>query len=64
MKKYLLDTNICVFFLRGKYDIDQRIKQVGWDNCYISEITVAELKYGTKLWRKQHGHPPKTTLIC
>lgn len=58
MKKYLLDTNICVFFLRGKYDIGQRIKQVGWDNCYISEITVAELKYGAELWRKQHGREP------
>ena len=56
MKKYLLDTNICVFFLRGKYDIGKRIKHVGWDNCHISEITVAELKYGAELWRTQHGH--------
>ena len=46
MKKYLLDTNICVYFLRGKYSLDRKIRQVGWDNCYISEITVAELKYG------------------
>ena len=30
---YLLDTNICIFYLRGKYDIDQLIDKVGWENC-------------------------------
>ena len=43
---YLLDTNICAFYLRGKFDVDQRIDKVGWENCYISEITVAELYFG------------------
>ena len=38
--KYLLDTNICVHFLRGKYEIDKTIKEKGLENCYISEITV------------------------
>lgn len=45
---YLLDTSICVFFLRGKYDIDKHIRAVGSSNCYLSEITVAELKYGVE----------------
>lgn len=46
MKKYLLDTNICIFLLRGKYYIDEKIDAVGGlENCFISEITVAELKY-------------------
>lgn len=48
MKKYLLDTNICIFLLRGKYDVDKKIDQVGLENCCISEITVAELKYGAE----------------
>ena len=56
MKKYLLDTNICVYFLRGKYGLDQKIRQVGWDSCYISEITVAELKYGAELGRRKSMH--------
>jgi len=30
---YLLDTNICAFYLRGKFDVDKRIDQVGWENC-------------------------------
>lgn len=53
--KYLLDTNICVFFLRGKYNIDKAIDQVGWENCYISEITVLELKYGVELSMQKDG---------
>ena len=46
--QYLLDTNICIFFLRGKLDFDKIIKQKGLQNCFISEITVFELKYGAE----------------
>ncbi|MDR1160755.1 MAG: type II toxin-antitoxin system VapC family toxin [Tannerellaceae bacterium] len=48
MDKYLLDTNICIFFLRGKYDVDKQIRSIGIDNCCISEITIAELLYGVE----------------
>lgn len=46
MNGYLLDTNICIYYLKGKYDLDKRFSEVGWENCFISEITVAELKFG------------------
>jgi tRNA(fMet)-specific endonuclease VapC len=46
--QYLLDTNICVFFLRGKLNLDELIKQKGRENCFISEITVIELRYGAE----------------
>lgn len=46
--KYLLDTNICVHFLRGKFEVDQVIKSKGLENCYISEITVLELRFGAE----------------
>lgn len=46
MKKYLLDTNICVFYLKGQYHLNKKIAEVGEHNCYIFEITVAELKFG------------------
>lgn len=46
--RYLLDTNICVFFLRGKLNLDEIIKEKGRENCFISEITVAELRYGAE----------------
>ena len=37
MKHYLLDTNICIFLLRGMYEVDKRINDVGLENCCISE---------------------------
>jgi tRNA(fMet)-specific endonuclease VapC len=46
LKKYLLDTNICIFFIKGLYKLNEKIAEVGEKNCFISEITVAELKYG------------------
>jgi tRNA(fMet)-specific endonuclease VapC len=46
VKKYLLDSNICIFFLKGRFDIEKKIEEAGEMNCFISEITVAELKYG------------------
>ena len=52
---YLLDTNICIFYLRGKYDIDQQIDKVGWENCCISEITMLELKMGVELSLQHDG---------
>jgi tRNA(fMet)-specific endonuclease VapC len=53
MNKYLLDTDISVFYLRGKYNINQKLKEIiGYDNCFISEITLAELKYGAELSEK------------
>jgi tRNA(fMet)-specific endonuclease VapC len=48
MKKYLLDTNICVYYLKGKYELDQKINEVGLENCHISIITLAELQFGVE----------------
>lgn len=46
--QYLLDTNICVYFLRGKLNLAAIIKEKGKQNCFISEITVFELRYGAE----------------
>lgn len=46
--QYLLDTNICVFFLRGKLNLNEIIRKKGVENCFISELTVFELKYGAE----------------
>lgn len=52
MKKYLLDTNICIYFIKGLYNLDEKIKNVELSNCFISEITVAELKFGAEKSQK------------
>jgi len=46
--QYLLDTNICIFFLRGKLNLDEIIREKGKENCFISEITVFELRFGAE----------------
>lgn len=46
--QYLLDTSTCIFFLRGKLNLDKIIKDKGLENCFISEITVFELRYGAE----------------
>jgi tRNA(fMet)-specific endonuclease VapC len=48
VKKYLLDTNICIYFLKGQFELDKKINEVGAENCFISEITLAELKFGVE----------------
>ena len=48
MNKYLLDTNICIYFIKGQFALDKKIAEVGEQNCFISEVTVAELKYGVE----------------
>ncbi len=46
--QYLLDTNICVFFLRGKLNLSEIIKEKGRENFFISEVSVFELRYGAE----------------
>lgn len=48
MRKYLLDTNICVYYIKGLFNLQQKFDIIGAENIYISEITIAELKYGVE----------------
>lgn len=45
---FLLDTSICVFFLRGKLNLADKIREVGLENIYISEVTILELYFGAE----------------
>lgn len=53
--QYLLDTNICIYLLKKRFDVESRIRHVGIQNCFISEITLAELYYGAS----NSGHKEK-----
>jgi tRNA(fMet)-specific endonuclease VapC len=46
--QYLPDTNICIFFMRGRLDFDEKIREENLENFFISEITVFELRFGTE----------------
>ena len=46
MKRYLLDTCICVFLFRQKYGVAEKLAKLNPEQCYVSEVTIAELTYG------------------
>lgn len=53
--KYLLDTCICIALIKKEPEVVQRIREVGVSNCFISELTLAELYFGAyKSGRKGH----------
>ena len=56
--KYLLDTNICIHFFRGKFDLIKKLNEIGIENCAISEITLAELVFGA-----ENSSNPKKSFI-
>lgn len=46
MKGYLLDTSICVFHFREHREVTQRLNEIGFSRCFISDVVLAELRYG------------------
>jgi tRNA(fMet)-specific endonuclease VapC len=46
LRKYLLDTNICIYFIKGKFGLKEKLLSIQKENRFISEITLAELKFG------------------
>lgn len=46
--KYLIDTNVCIHFFLGNFNLIDRFETVKLSNCAISEITLAELIFGRK----------------
>lgn len=33
--RYLLDTNIVIFWLKGRYNLNEKIKASGTENCFV-----------------------------
>ncbi len=46
--EYLLDTDICIHFFRGRFNLIHHFERVGLHTCAISEITLAELVFGAE----------------
>ena len=44
--KFLLDTDTCVFWLRGRPAVQARLAAVDPDALHTSVVTLAELRYG------------------
>jgi tRNA(fMet)-specific endonuclease VapC len=48
LKRYLIDTNIAIYFLNGKFGMKEKLNSINSKCIYISEITLAELKFGVE----------------
>jgi tRNA(fMet)-specific endonuclease VapC len=48
LKKYLIDTNICIYYIKGQFELKAKFEKAGPENCFISEITLAELMFGVE----------------
>ena len=62
MSQYLLDTNICIHLMRGDAHLRQMFDTVGEGDCFISELTVAELLYGVAYCAPAHQAREQTKL--
>ena len=46
MKKYLIDSDILIYFLKGKQEVVEKLSHIPMDDLYISRINYTELIYG------------------
>ena len=48
MTKFLLDSDTSIFCLRKRHGIAEKICDIGVWNCCVSQVSVAELRYGAE----------------
>lgn len=63
MKQYLLDTDVCIEIIKHNERVLDKVEAVGEENCFVTDITVAELFYGAaKSGRPEHFDDVDTIL--
>ncbi|MCI1754239.1 MAG: PIN domain-containing protein [Flavobacteriales bacterium] len=53
---YLLDSNICIFLMKGVPEVAHRAKGHSRKDLFVSEVSVAELKYGVAKSQRPLGN--------
>lgn len=46
--EYLIDSDTIISLLKGKFELSQKVKSIGIENCFVSVITIAELFFGAE----------------
>ena len=64
MKSFLLDSDTCISLIRGNETIRKKIMRVGSERCFISEITVAELRFGAERSNRCEQEHHIVDLVC
>jgi len=63
--KYLLDTNVIISLNRqGKISIINKLREVGIDECCITDITLYELYWGARLCKDSKQEISKVDIIA
>lgn len=60
MIQFVLDTDTCIFWLKGNWEIEHRVLDVGVERVAISVITACELAYGA--WKSARREENLRTL--
>ncbi len=56
MKKYVLDTDTCIYWIKGNKRIERKIVQAGMENIRVTIITECELYYGALKSERKEGN--------
>ncbi|MDR0326942.1 MAG: PIN domain-containing protein [Planctomycetaceae bacterium] len=64
MKNFLLDTDTCISLIRGNKIMRQKIARIGSEHCFLSEITVAELRFGAERSNQCEKEHRIVDLVC
>ena len=64
MIRYLLETDTCVFYMRGASKVRGQLEEVGFDRCALSVITLAELKFGAENSSRPELRRAETEVFC
>jgi len=64
MTNFLLDSDTCISLMRGNETIRNKIVLVGSEHCFISEITVAELRFGAERSNRREQEHRIVDLVC
>lgn len=50
-----MDTSVCIAIIRGNRHVQTKVLEIGRENCYVSEMSIAELYYGaSKSGKESH----------
>ncbi len=64
MKRVLIDTDICVFRIRGLYNLHLKFDELDETNAFLSEITIAELRFGAERGKRKEEQHCLVDLMC
>ena len=64
MKNFLLDSDICVALIRNHQNVKKKLSVISSERCFISEITVAELRFGAESSGRREREHGIVDLIC